>query len=194
MIDPLKYYFIDSYLFRDVNERFHTDHSIGAFDFFTIVIWKANRAKSKIARKLLDADKHGRRDLEAIVRTLTSSLYYAPDHKERLRLLIKDWKFALPMASAILSVFWPNDFTIYDYRVCDQLRNHRLDHLTNFERIWKEYLEFKAGVTAMAPHELSLRDQDRYLWSKSSIEHLKKDIEQRFKKESLGESTGNDED
>ncbi len=86
----LRYYDLESYLFEDVRQRFRAEHSLGAFDFFSIVIWKANRAKSKIARKLLDKDPEGRRDLEAISRTLTSSLYDAANHKERLRLLRKD--------------------------------------------------------------------------------------------------------
>ena len=78
MFHPLRYYDLERYLFEDVHQRFHIDHSIGAFDFCSIVIWKANRAKSKIARKLLAKDPMGRRDLEVIVRTLTASLYDTP--------------------------------------------------------------------------------------------------------------------
>ena len=90
MDDYLKFFDRERYLFEDVHQRFHTEHSLGAFDFFTIIIWKANRAKSKIALKLLAKDPEGRRDLDAICRTLTASLYNAPNHKERLRLLVKD--------------------------------------------------------------------------------------------------------
>lgn len=182
MHNPIKYYSLESYLFEDISRRFHADHLIGAFDFFSIVIWKANRAKSKIAHKLLIRDPMGRQDLEAIVRDLTCSLYDASDHKERLRLLIKDWGFALPMASAILSVLWPDDFTVYDTRVCDQLgKFHNLYNWTDFDKIWEGYLEFKASVTARSPHGLSLRDQDRYLWGKAVIEQLQSDIEHRFR-------------
>ena len=105
MPDYIKYFFLEDYLFDEVNSQFHSDHSISAFDFFSIVIWKANRAKSKIVLKLLTNDPQGRRDLEAIIHDLTNSLYNAPNHKERLRLLMKEWHFALPMASAILCVF-----------------------------------------------------------------------------------------
>ena len=45
----LEYYNLNDYLFGTVNKRFHENGSIGSFDFFCIVIWKANRAKSKIA-------------------------------------------------------------------------------------------------------------------------------------------------
>ena len=42
---PITYYCLESHLFEDVDRRFHTDHSIGALDSFSLVIWKANRAK-----------------------------------------------------------------------------------------------------------------------------------------------------
>lgn len=122
MINYLKYFDREHYLFEDVHSRFHVEHSLGAFDFFSIVIWKANRAKSKIARRLLEKGRTEKRDLEGRCRALTASLYNAHEHKERLRLLIKEWGFALPMASAILAVCWPEEFTVYDYRVRDQIR------------------------------------------------------------------------
>jgi len=53
MVDGLRYYDLEAYLFEDVHKRFKTEGSIGAFDFFSIVIWKANRAKSRIAKRLL---------------------------------------------------------------------------------------------------------------------------------------------
>ncbi|HYX71330.1 MAG TPA: hypothetical protein VE732_01045 [Nitrososphaera sp.] len=77
MNDYLKYFDRERYLFEDVHQRFHAEHSLGAFDFFSIIIWKANRAKSKIALKLLAKDPEGRRDLDAICRTLTP-LYIMP--------------------------------------------------------------------------------------------------------------------
>ena|SRR5215213_10188213 len=188
MNDYLKYYDLESYLFEDVHQRFHAEHSLGAFDFFSIVIWKANRAKSKIALKLLAKDPEGRRDLEAISRTLTASLYNAPNHKERLRLLMKDWSFALPMASAILSVCWPEDFTVYDYRVRERLVGFpELNNLTDFEKIWKGFDDYKAKVSKIAPAELNLRDKDRYLWGESTALQLKENIRQLFQVESEDE-------
>jgi hypothetical protein len=152
--DYLKYYALERFLFEEVHQRFHADHSLGAFDFFSIVIWKANRAKSRIARKLLTRDAAGRHNLEAISRTLTAALYNAPNHKERLRLLIKEWDFALPMASAILSVCWPEDFTVYDYRVRQRLAGFpELNNLTDFEKIWKGFNEYKAKSISVVTTE-----------------------------------------
>lgn len=120
--------------------------------------------------------------MEAICRTLTASLYNAPNHKERLRLLMKDWKFALPMASAILTVCWPEDFTVYDRRVRERLVDFpELNNLTDFEEIWEGFNEYKAKVSEIAPAKLSLRDKDRYLWGKSTALQLEEDIRQSFK-------------
>jgi len=182
MKDYLTYYQLEQYLFEEVHQRFHLERSLGAFDFFSIVIWKANRAKSKIASKLLTRDPKRTTNLETISREVTRSLYDAPDHKQRLRLLMKDWDFALPMASAILTVCWPEEFTVYDYRVRLVLKDVReLNNLTDFEKIWSGYNRYKMSVSESAPIELSLRDKDRYLWGQSTALQLEKDIQQLFR-------------
>jgi len=180
MIDYLKYFDRESYLFEHVHWRFHAEHSLGAFDFFSIVIWKANRAKSKIARRLLKKDLKEKQELEARCRPLTDSLYKAPQHKERLRLLIKDWGFALPMASAILAVCWPEEFAVYDYRVRDQIEGFPKLNTGNFEKLWEGYQEYKAKVSQLVPTGLSLRDKDRYLYGRSNALQLEQDIQRSF--------------
>ncbi len=180
MVDYLKYFDREHYLFDDVRSHFLAEHSLGAFDFFSIVIWKASRAKSKIARRLLKEERKGKRDLEARCRALTKSLYDASDDKERLRLLMRDRGFALPMASAILAVCWPEEFTVYDYRVRDQIKGFPKSNTGNFEKLWEHYEEYKTKVTKLVPIGLSLRDTDRYLYGKSNAVQLKKDIRTSF--------------
>jgi len=181
MTDPLQYYHLEQYLFQEVHARFHNEHAIGALDFFSIVIWKANRAKPAIAAKLVRYDPKHRSDLDLIVRDLTHTLFKAPQARDRLRILIEDWKFVLPMASAILSVLWPDQFGVYDVRVCDQLgRFHNLKHRTNFESMWPEYENYISAVKSSTPERLSLRDKDRYLWGQDVMRKLKRDIQNRF--------------
>jgi hypothetical protein len=62
--DYLKYYDLEKYLFEDVRQRFHKEGKLDAFDLFSIVIWKANRSKSRLAHRL--AKKAG--TLEAAAR------------------------------------------------------------------------------------------------------------------------------
>jgi hypothetical protein len=69
------------------------------------------------------------------------------------------------MASAILSVCYPEDFTVYDYRVRERLVGFaNLCNSTDFEKVWKGFEEYKAKVEESAPAKLNLRDKDRYLY------------------------------
>lgn len=177
-MDFRSYYHLESYLFTTVTSRFKSQGYIDAFDFFCIIIWKAERAKSKIAKKLL---KNGK-DLDRTACALTWGIAQRPNAKERLRALFSVG-FRLPMSSAILTVLYPEEFTVYDDRVCGVLGGfHKLKNLTNFDNIWEGYQEFKGKVEDSAPGDLSLRDKDRYLWGKSFYEQLREDIQTGFKK------------
>jgi hypothetical protein len=181
IIDYLRYYDLETYLFEDVHRRFQIEGSLSAFDFFSIVIWKANRAKSKVARRLLVKAPEKVADLDVIVGDLTKALFEAETPRERLRILMEDWGFFLPMASAVLSVLWPDSFTVYDVRACDQLgQYHQLANWTRFDRIWRSYRQFRDAVLAAGPEGLSLRDTDRYLWGRSTALQLRDDIARRF--------------
>jgi hypothetical protein len=177
-LDYLRFYDLETFLFEDVHRRFHAEGSLGALDFFAIVIWKANRAKSNVAKRLL---KRG--DLETVVRDLTRSLHDAPDDKSRLRILLQDWGFYLPMATGILSVLWPDEFSVYDVRVCGQLHGFQsLGNKSDFDAIWEGYGEYLAAVRAATPDGLSLRDKDRFLFGKSVAEQLASDLGRGFQR------------
>ena len=93
-MDYLRYYWLrEDYLFSTVCPRFHRDGSLSAFDFFSIVIWKANRAKSTIAVGLLEGSHT---DLDKAVRALTQDIHAARDHEERLKILMDRPGIALP--------------------------------------------------------------------------------------------------
>jgi hypothetical protein len=179
MVDPSRYYNLEGYLLGEVRARFHTQGFLSAFDFFSIVIWKANRAKSHIARRLMKVDPG--RKLDPIVRDLTSSLANADDERSRLQLLVVKWGFGLPMATAILAILWPNDFTVYDVRVCEQLKAFdELVNVTRFDRVWDGYVNYREAVRLATPNQQSLRDKDRYLWAKSAAAQLERDIARGF--------------
>ncbi len=181
MVDGLRYYDLEAYLFKEVHDRFHAECSLNAFDFFSIVIWKANRAKSRIAKLLLSKCPQKGAGLDEIVHNLTRSLIQAQTHRERLRILFEEWGFGLPMASAVLTVLWPDFFTVYDYRVCEELgRYHQLPNWSRFDRIWEGYEQYRDAVLAAGPDALSLRDKDRYLWGMSSALQLEKDVSTCF--------------
>jgi hypothetical protein len=177
--DYLQYFNREHYLFDIVNRRFHQQHFLSAFDFFSIVIWKANRAKSKVAHRLLK-HSNGSNNLEAVVRRLTRAIWECPN-PSRLKLLRCDWGFGLPMSTAILSVCWPDEFSVYDVRVCEQLGDFaKLKNVTRPKLLWKEYQRFVKAVRGRSPAGSSLRDCDHYLWAKSGAEQLHRDIKREF--------------
>jgi hypothetical protein len=176
---PERYYDLEGYLFREVSTKWASHSQLSAFDFFCIVIWKANRSKSRVAKRLL---AQGDNNLQAAVTSLTSAIASAADHKERLRTLVEKWGFRLPMASAILTVLFPRDFTVYDVRVCAVLEQNFKDaqYKTRFEALWKRYSEYTAAVREAVPQTSDLRGKDRYLWGKSFATQLLEDIEDQF--------------
>ncbi len=173
-VDPIAYYDSERYLFETVGPRFRRDACIGAFDFFTIVIWKANRAKTKIVALLHENYPEKRHDLDAIVRALTRELAGKPTNRARLEFLLtlKKRGFLLPTASAILSVLYPDEFTVYDYRVCEELSDFKnLSNLSASDRLWNDYLRFLDAVRRARP-DRSLRDCDRHLSGSSAMKQL----------------------
>lgn len=180
--DPHIYYYLENYLEMIVRPRYFEMHgAISAFDFFCIVIWKANRAKSRIAKRLLTANG-GYGDLDTAVRDLMMDVYSGADGKARLAILVEKWKFRLPMASAVLAVLYPEEFSVYDVRVCEVLdrRFGSLADRQTFESLWAGYSEYLSAVRSAAPDWTALRDKDRSLWGRSFKEQLERDVKTGF--------------
>jgi hypothetical protein len=172
------YYNLESYLFGVVSQHFKNKKQLSAFDFFCIVVWKANRSKSMVAKRLL---ARGYTDLSTSVQALTTELVNAHENKERLRVLIEGWGFRLPMASAILTVLFPEDFTVYDIRVCEVLDDFKdIQYKAKYEDLWLGYSTYLSYVQATVPNATTLREKDRHLWGRSFHNQLQRDIENKF--------------
>ncbi len=76
------------------------------------------------------------------VTALAKDIKKAETNKELMSCLIEDWGFRLPMASAILTVLYPEEFTVYDVRVCNEVEGYHSIHARKFEGLWKGYEEF----------------------------------------------------
>ena len=164
--DPTSFYFLEDYLFGEVHAAFHARGYLTPEEFFCIVIWKANRAKSKIKQKLA---RHGS-DLALVIENLTRQIHDATDDQARLRLLLDDWQFALPMASAILTVLYPDRFTVYDVRVRNEL--HMPDFSGRRNQVEAYFGDFLPKVEATGRGG-SLRDKDRFLFGQSFYRGLR---------------------
>lgn len=177
--DFLGFYHLESYLFATVQARFHRDGKLDAFDFFSIIVWKANRAKSIIGRRLISQYNA---TLEAAVETLTKGLHAQSSAEARLHYLMTTGGFRLPMASAILCVLWPDEFTVYDVRVCASLGEFEKLGNRPADKVWEGYTEYLKAVRDREPKQLSLRDKDRLLWGQSAASQLRSDIASGFPK------------
>lgn len=120
-------------------------------------------------------------DLEAGIKELTEKIYHAKSDKDKARVLLEEYEFRLPMSSAILGILYPENFTVYDIRVCETLTSFsNLDNLSDFEKKWLGYETYIQAVKNYGPDNFSLRDKDRLLWGKSFYEQLTEDITNRF--------------
>lgn len=168
---------IEAYIFNDVHQKFYQNQTIDVIDFFCIAIFKANRAKSKLAKRIIN--QFG--NLEQGVETIIKTIYTATTHKERYIYLRCTCGFGLPTVSAYLSVFYPNDFSIYDYRVCNMLGDHhKAKSKSNPNSSWKAYQAYLEDVRGFIPKDGNFRDADKLLWGKSFYKDLTKDIQNNF--------------
>jgi len=173
-----KQYDQERFLFEVVGPRFQRQGWLTAYDLFSIVRWKANRAISKVANSLVRISGFG---LEQTSRELTRDIFNARDHHERFLVARGKWKLRLPMASAILTVLFPDAFTVYDVRACEMLGDFsNLAGKANLESRWQGYVAFMDAIKRSTPANLSLRDKDRYLWARSRHDGLMHFVKRDF--------------
>ncbi|ETB64116.1 TPA: hypothetical protein DIC38_00640 [Candidatus Nomurabacteria bacterium] len=160
----IKYYNLEQYIFQDVGPNFRKTGKITIEDFFCIVIWKANRAKTNIRKKLSKNTT-----LSKSIISISDDIYNAHSKEEKLEIMIKKWKFGFPMATAILTVLYPEDFTVYDYRVRGQLK---IENIYSVDKYFSKFLpKVKKYADSLGEN---LRNTDKELWGKSFYEDLQK--------------------
>jgi len=161
----LKYYFLEKYLFNDVRKNFQKYGRLTPEEFFTIVIWKRNASKTKI----LNGIKKNRRTVSEITLKISKS----KTREQRLGALLspKIPGIGIAIASAILTVCYPDDFTVADYRARASLKNLGEEIVGNPTAKVFSYFEYLDKCKKLAhKYNLSLRDFDRMLWAKDFYE------------------------
>jgi hypothetical protein len=170
-VDYLDYYNDEHYLLDKVGPRFRKTGNLEPSDFLMILVWKANRAVGHHIKRL---QERGECSFNEAVSRIAQSLHSCTRPKEKLQLLITKWWFALPTATAILTILYPEEFTVYDVIVCEELKHKYRPQLYASDSPWEEYEAYQAKVLSTAPSELSLRDKDRWLTGHHYYEWLKK--------------------
>lgn len=162
------YYDLDKYLFSQVTRRFKQGNEFSAFDFYAIITWKANRAKTNV-RKGLAERNISPAELMGSVRTISD--------REKLQTLVAVPGIGVPIASAILTVCYPKRFTVLDYRAWETLYelkrvpSNRIP--SGVDGYFTKYLPVCRRLAD--DMKISLRKLDLVLWGwsqKKSIEEL----------------------
>jgi hypothetical protein len=168
--DYRKFYDDETYLL-DAGSHFRETGQLDAADFYMLLMWKANRAKNYHRKRM----KRQAGSFDAAVAAIAVDIHRAADGKGRLQVLMDKWLFALPTATAILALLYPDEFTVYDWRVCGELPGQSYKPWRAFsDGLWNSYQAFVRSVIQATPRGLSLRDKDRYLIGRS----IRKELEQ----------------
>ena len=160
----IKYYFLEDYLLNEVRNNFQKRGYLTPEEFFAIVIWKRNASKTNIRKGVVKSKR--------TIRAITSRVFQArPEEKLNALLSSKIPGIGIAIASAILTILYPDDFTIADYHasasIKDLGKNIKGDPRTKVA-VYNDYLNI---CKKLAPkHSLSLRDFDRALWAKDFYE------------------------
>jgi hypothetical protein len=154
-------YDLERYLFDHVSKRFQQERTLSDYDFFAIVIWKSNRAKTKIKRGLAAAAKSASE--------LMREVNQAERPEDKVDVLLASEGLGMAMASAILPVCCSEQFTVLDCRAWDVLEKASVKGLPErYPQDVKEYVAYcEACQRDAAGVRLSLRDLDRALWARS---------------------------
>ena len=159
----LKYYFLEDYLFNDVSKNFQEHGYLTPEEFFAIVIWKSNRAKTNVRRGIKKSKK--------TIRTITSEIFQTKTLEQKLEAIISIPGIGIPMASAILTVCYPDNFTVADYRACATLKDFGEEITGNPTAKISAYFEYLDKCKKLAKkYNLSLRNFDRIFWAKDFYE------------------------
>jgi hypothetical protein len=177
--DYSKYYFLENYLFEEVGHSFRAQKPLTPFDFFSIAIWKANRNKGRIKKGI----EEGKSSVSKVSQILSDVDDSEESKLEVLRKLIKAKipGVGIPVASAFLSVLYPEVFTIVDDRTIYAFNHHEKLKLNKNEKLkpdprtsTKGYFNY-LKVCKRKSAELGfkdLRDFDRALWGYSFFKEL----------------------
>ena len=154
-------YDLETYLLEAVAPRFAANHTLDSYDFFAIVIWKSNRTKTKIKQGLAAAGLS--------VETLMRSVSQADGPSAKVEALLRIHGIGLPMASAILAICYPGEFTVLDYRAWNSLQELDVPELpAKPPHNVPTYLQYCQMCRDLAEKlGLSLRDLDRALWARN---------------------------
>jgi hypothetical protein len=156
-----KFYDLDDYLFRCVTGKYARQNTLNAFDFYAIVTWKSNRSISKV--------KNGLSAAGLTPTILMAKVSACASDQDRMMELDNVTGIGVPVASAILTVCYPNRFTILDYRAWEALLRFKMVTSQKMPNNIADYFSlYLPACRAMAiKQNMTLRELDKAMWGLS---------------------------
>ena len=146
---------LESYLFEKLSPKIAEQGFINQEQFLKICEWKTTRTKTLT-----------RQNLEEDIIEISTQAFSCSNHL-RVKFLTLLQGVAVPTASAILSVWSPSSFTVYDFRVLSAIGKleHKLLTFTPHEAEKINYLPYLNLAKAISDDlGVSLRDLDKCFW------------------------------
>jgi len=165
--DYLKYYpSEEEMLFKELHNSFNKKHYLTAEEFFSIVVWKSPRAKTKVLNGLIKKSL----SIEEITRDFNNR-----DSEGKIKSLVGRFGgipgVGMPIASAILSVCYPKEFTVVDIRAKKSLENIGRSVNGNPSENIDSYLGYvKICLEESKKENVSLREFDKILFGRDIYE------------------------
>jgi adenine-specific DNA glycosylase len=120
---------------------------LSAFDFFATIIWKSDRSKTKVKKGLEKAGK--------TVEVLMHEVSQAEELQSRVDVLTQIDGIGIAIASAILTVGYPETFTVLDYRVWGILKKHKIVGLPkSYPHNSRTYVRYCEACQKLAAHSV----------------------------------------
>lgn len=153
--DTKKYldlYNIEDYLFRIIGPRIRMRGFIEFDEFYQICMWKSARQKQNYIKN------------KNIINDISRKAFVEKDESSKIKQLLELKGVGIPMASAILTIVFPDKYAVIDVR-CIQMLNKigiKIRETITLNR-WIEYLEIMRELA----HENNLipRQVDQILFS-----------------------------
>lgn len=158
ILDLKKRYDTENYLFDVVGKNIRKKGYLNFEEFYAIAMWKSPRQKQKY---LLN---------KKLVTPKTKAAFKLKDEKSRMLKLCELEGVAIPTASAILAVAFPDDYAIIDIRCLNALKDLKYD-ISTYPRIntWLQYIDIMRSI-AKKYSDITPRDIDKALFAKHRIE------------------------
>jgi hypothetical protein len=151
-------------IFSELSNKVKSRGELEPEDFFKICEWKSTRTKTLV-----------RTNPQEHIRDVTR-LAFSSRESLRVPLLCILNGVRVPTASAILTVWQPNEYTVYDVRVCDAMLSlsHKLLTDQIVEDARKSYSKYRDVARKIAIElQVSLRDLDKTLWMWDKLKGLR---------------------